>query len=111
MVETDFVIRARRSLRGRGRGYLTEGGNGRGEMKCRNFLSGPKPRKIKAMLPCRDPFGFNQAGGGYPLSKLSLVMSRELGKRGGRGESLADRRGLAAGEDGNEERTVGIRVV
>lgn len=38
-------------------------------------------------------------------------MSRELGKRGGRGESLADRRGLAAGEDGNEERTVGIRVV
>lgn len=55
MVETDFVIRARRSLRGRGRGYLTEGGNGRGEMKCRNFLSGPKPRKIKAMLPCRDP--------------------------------------------------------
>lgn len=27
------------------------------------------------------------------------------------GESLADRRGLAAGEDENEERTVGIRVV
>ena len=84
-------------------------------MKCRNFLSGPKPRKIKAMLPCRDPsLWFQPRRRGVSTFKVESRDVSWVGKegwKGERGESLADRRGLAAGEDGNEERTVGIRVV
>lgn len=45
----------------------------------------PKPRKIKAMLPCRDPLlpCFNGRWGGVSSFKVHPV-SRELGKRGGR---------------------------